>query len=94
MKKILQICCLLIGLTAVSYAQVAHPAVGNAEEKAKGLQRQLTLTGDQTGKIAAIYKESTESFEKIKKAEHGNPDKLTKSGNSLRAATIKRSKEY
>src|SRR5882762_9010773 len=91
MKKILQICCLLIGLTAVSYAQVTHAAT-DPVEKAKGLQRQLTLTGDQTGKIAAIYKESTESFEKIKKAEHGDSDKMTKPILSLRAATIKKIK--
>ena len=59
MKKICLICCLLIGLTAVSYAQVTHAAT-DPVEKAKGLQRQLTLTGDQTTKVAAIYKESSE----------------------------------
>jgi Spy/CpxP family protein refolding chaperone len=88
MKKIWQICCLLIGLTTASYAQVAHPTT-DPEEKAKGLQKQLTLTGDQTTKVAAIYKESAEKYEKIEKAEHGNSDKLAKSISPLRAATIK-----
>ena len=92
MKKVWQICCLLIGLTAASYAQVSHPEPGNAEEKAKGLQKQLTLTNDQTTKVAAIYKESTEKFEKIKKAEHGDADKMKKPSLSLRAATIKKIK--
>lgn len=92
MKKIWQICCLLIGLTSVSYAQVAHPAGPNPEEKAKGLQKQLTLTDDQTTKVAAIYKESTESYEKIKVAEHGSSDKMKKSSLPLRAATIKKIK--
>ena len=92
MKKIWSICCLLIGLTAVSYAQVSHPAVGDPEEKAKGLQRQLTLTGDQTTKVAAIYKESAGKFEKIKKAQHGNSDKMMKSSLPLREATIKKIK--
>jgi protein CpxP len=52
MKRIWQLCCLLIGLT--------------------------------------IYKESAEKFERIKKAAHGNSDKMTKSSNPLRAATIKK----
>ena len=81
----------MIGLAAVSYAQGVHSAV-NPEEKAKGLQKQLILTGDQTTKVAAIYKESAEKLEKIKKAEHGNSDKMTKSSLSLRAATIKKIK--
>ena len=89
MKKTWQLCCLLIGLTTASYAQVSHPAPGNPEEKAKGLQKQLTLTDDQTTKVAAIYKESAEKFEK---AEHGNSDKMTKSTSPLRAATIKKIK--
>ena len=92
MKKIWPICCLLIGLTTASYAQTSHPAPGNPEEKAKGLQKQLTLTGDQTTKVAAIYKESAEKFEKIKKAEHGNSDKMMRSSLPLRAATIKKIK--
>src|SRR6266700_3892418 len=91
MKKICQICCLLIALTAVSYAQVL-PSAPNPEEKAKGLQKQLILTGDQTTKITAIYKGPYESFKKIKKAEHGNADKMMKASRSLRAATIKKSK--
>ena len=52
----------------------------------------IGLTGDQTTKVAAIYKESAEHFEKIKKAAHGDSDKMTKSSPSLRAATIKKIK--
>jgi Spy/CpxP family protein refolding chaperone len=92
MKKIWQICCLLIGLTSVSYAQVSHPAPGYPEERAKGLQKQLTLTDAQTTKVAAVYKESAEKFEKIKKAEHGDSDKIKKQSLSLRTATIKKIK--
>jgi len=92
MKKICQICCLLIGLTSVSHAQTSHVGYGDPEEKAKGLQKQLTLTDAQTTKVAAIYKESIESFDKIKVAEHGNSDKIKKSSLSLRAATIKKIK--
>ena len=91
MKQIWHVCFLLIGLTSVSYAQVSHLAT-LPEEKAKGLQKQLTLTGDQTTKVAAIYKESAEKFEKIKLAEHSNSDKTMKSISPLRAATIKKIK--
>lgn len=53
MKKMWLICCLLIGFTAVNYAQATH-ATNNPVEKAKGLQNKLKLTDEQTTKIAAI----------------------------------------
>ena len=92
MKKVLSICCLLIGLTSVNYAQTSHPATADPAEKAKGLQKQLKLSDAQTAKIAAIYKESAEKFEKIKVAEHGNTNKMTEAIKPLRAATIKKIK--
>ena len=89
MKKISLICCLLIGFTGVGYAAVSHsPAEPGA--KAKGLQHVLKLADEQTTKIASIYKESAEKCEKIKKAEHGNSDKVAKAIRPLRAATIKK----
>jgi len=91
MKKIGLICCLLIGLTTASFAQAAKTTTDPAE-KAKGLQKQLKLTDAQTTKVAAIYKESAEKFEKIKVAENGNTDKMMKSIGPLRAATIKKIK--
>ena len=92
MKKILSICCLLIGLTSAGYSQASHPVPGNPEEKAKGLQKELKLTDVQTTKIAAIYKESAEKFEKIKADEKGNTDKMVVAIRPLRAATIKKIK--
>ena len=92
MKKILLLCCLLLGLTAAVYAQAGHPAVGNPEEKAKGLQKELKLTDKQTAKVAAIYKESAEKFEKIKAEDHGNTDKMMVAIRPLRASTIKKIK--
>jgi Spy/CpxP family protein refolding chaperone len=91
MKKILLICCLFIGLTAAR-AQGTHPVVGTPEEKAKGLQKELKLTDKQTEKIAAIYKESSEKFEKIKKEENGNTDKMVVAVRPLREATVKKIK--
>jgi protein CpxP len=92
MKRILSICFLLIGITATGYSQTSHPAIGNAEEKAKGLQKELKLTDSQTTKIAAIYKESAEKFEKIKAKEQGNTNKMLVAIRPLRAATIKKIK--
>jgi len=91
MKKILLICCLVIGITAAR-AQGTHPTMGTPEEKAKALKKELKLTDKQTEKIAAIYKESTEKFEKIKKEEHGNTDKMVVAVRPLREATVKKIK--
>ena len=91
MRKLFLVCFLLTGLTAASFAQATHTTT-DPVEKAKGLQKQLKLTDEQTTKVAAIYKESAEKFEKIKVAEHGNTDKMMKSIGPLRAATIKKIK--
>jgi protein CpxP len=91
MKKILLICCLFIGLTSATFAQT-HLTGANAEEKAKGLQKELKLTDGQTTKIAAIYKESAEKFDKIKEKEHGNTNKMTEAVRPLRTATVKKIK--
>ncbi|MFI5161706.1 MAG: hypothetical protein ACHQHN_10545 [Sphingobacteriales bacterium] len=91
MKKILSICWLLMGLSVVNYAQTGHPTTDPAE-KAKGLQKQLKLTDAQTTQIAAIYKQSSEKFEKIKKEENGNTDKMLVAIRPLRTATIKKIK--
>ncbi|HEV8133648.1 MAG TPA: hypothetical protein VGP85_03180 [Pyrinomonadaceae bacterium] len=90
MKIIGLTCCLLIGFTAANYAQTTHPGVGAEEERAKGLQKQLNLTDNQTEKIAAINKETLEHCEKMKKTAHGDSNKMSKGIRSLRTATIKK----
>jgi hypothetical protein len=93
MKKIMLMCCLFLGIAAAVNAQkkVASP-VGEATEKAKGLQKQLKLSDKQTVKVSDIYKESAEKFEKIKVAEHGNTDKMMADVAPLRVETIKKIK--
>jgi Spy/CpxP family protein refolding chaperone len=91
MRKLFLVCFLLTGLTVAGNAQAKHTTT-DPIEKAKGLQKQLKLTDEQTTKVATIYKESAEKFEKIKVAEHGNTDKMMKSITPLRAATIKKIK--
>jgi len=92
MNKILLICCLFIGLTTASRAQATHTGTSEPVEKAKGLQKQLKLSDKQTEKVAGIYKESSDKFDKIKADEHGNTNKMLASVSSLRTVTIKKIK--
>jgi protein CpxP len=92
MKKLLLICCLLIGTMASSQAQTKIAGTADPVEKSKALQKELKLTDVQTKKIAAVYKSSSEKFEKIKAEEHGNTNKMTTRIAPLRAETIKKIK--
>ena len=89
MKNLLLACCLFIGVTSTAFAQ---KTTTDPVEKAKGLQKELKLSDNQTTKVAGIYKESAQKFEKIKADEHGNTDKMMKSITPLREATIKKIK--
>jgi protein CpxP len=92
MKRILLLCCLFVGLTAASYAQTTKKTTTDPVEKAKSLQKELKLSDNQTSKIAAVYKESSEKFDKIKAADKGNTDKMMKDIGPLRTETIKKIK--
>lgn len=80
------LCCLIIGFTTAVNAQTA------SSEKAKELQKQLKLTDKQTDKISAIYNESSQKFEKIKKDEKGDNAKMMVAIKPLRIETIKKIK--
>lgn len=92
MKKLLLMFCLFIGLAATGYSLGNSPDLPDPLKKAKGLQKELKLTDAQTTKIAAIYKESAEKFEKIKADEHGNTNKMLPAITPLRKSTIKKIK--
>ena len=91
MKKVLLICCLVIRISAAAFAQ-KQATTSDPAEKAKGLQKELKLTDDQTTKITAIYKESSEKFGKIKKDAGGNTNKMLVAVRPLRTETIKKIK--
>ena len=91
MKKLLLICGLFIGMTTALIAQPKKVAT-DPVEKAKGLQKELNLSTRQTEKVADIYKESVEKFDKIKVKENGNTNKMLADVRPLRAATIKKIK--
>ncbi|MBS1528431.1 MAG: Spy/CpxP family protein refolding chaperone [Bacteroidetes bacterium] len=67
MKKFLLVCCVLLGLTAVSRAQGGGMR-RSPEERAKQLQTQLKLTDDQTAKITAIYQAQSVKVDSIRNA--------------------------
>ena len=92
MKKVLLMCCLFIGLATASRAQANHPTVSDPAEKAKGLQKELKLSDNQTAKVTVIYQDSYQKFDKIKTAEHGNTNKMLADIGPLRIATIKKIK--
>ena len=87
MKKLMMLCGLIMGLATAVSAQTAGV---NSSEKAKELQKQLKLTDKQTTKISAIYEESSQKFEKIKKEEHGDNVKMMVAIKPLRTETIKK----
>ncbi|MDR6943935.1 Spy/CpxP family protein refolding chaperone [Mucilaginibacter pocheonensis] len=71
MKKILLMCCFLMGIAAVSHAQGGGMRK-SPEERAKDLQTQLKLTDDQTTKITAIYKEQATKMDSVRTAANGD----------------------
>lgn len=71
MKKILLMCCFLIGISAVSHAQGGGMRK-SPEDRAKDLQTQLKLNDDQTTKITAIYKEQSTKMDSVRTAANGD----------------------
>ena len=71
MKKLLLMCCFLVGITAVTHAQGGGMR-RSPDERAKQLQKQLSLNDDQTAKITAIYKSQTPKMDSIRTAANGD----------------------
>ncbi|MBS1531700.1 MAG: Spy/CpxP family protein refolding chaperone [Bacteroidetes bacterium] len=67
MKKLLIMCCILLGFAAVSRAQGGGQR-RSPEDRAKQLQTALNLTDDQTAKITAIYQAQAKQVDSIRTA--------------------------
>jgi protein CpxP len=67
MKKLMLMCCFLLGITAISRAQGGGGQRSPAD-RAKALQTQLSLTDDQTAKITAIYQAQAAKVDSIRSA--------------------------
>ncbi|MEN0053481.1 MAG: hypothetical protein AAGC65_07415 [Mucilaginibacter sp.] len=86
MKKILLMCCFLIGISAASHAQGGRMR-RSPEEMAKGLQTQLKLTDDQTTKITAIYKDQATKMDSVRTAANGDRAAMREAMMPMRKAT-------
>jgi Spy/CpxP family protein refolding chaperone len=88
MKKLLLMCCFLMGITAVSRAQGGGGRM-SPEDRAKMMQTQLKLTDDQTAKVTAIYKAQTVKMDSVRTAANGDRDAMRAAMGPLREATNK-----
>jgi protein CpxP len=86
MKKILMVCCFLLGISAVSFAQ-GGGGRRTPEEQAKNLQTQLKLTDDQTAKITAIYQTQAKSMDSVRTASNGDRQAMMQAMRPMREAT-------
>ena len=86
MKKFLLMCCILLGISAVSRAQGGGMRM-SPEERAKQLQTQLSLNDDQTAKVTAIYKTQAAKMDSIRTAANGDRDAMRAAMTPLRQAT-------
>ena len=73
MKKLLLVCAIVLGVSAMSHAQGRQQR--SPEEQAGQLKTSLALNDDQTAKVTAIYK-----------AQAASRDSLMKAGGDMRSA--------
>lgn len=88
MKRFLFLFYIFIGITKVGLSQTNQLTDKDFFEKAKRLQKLLSLTNVQTNKLAAIFKDASQKFERLKINGSGNVNKLTAAIAPLRTQTI------
>src|ERR1700733_9089708 len=86
MKKILLICCFLLGIAAVSHAQGGGQRMSPAD-RAKQMQTQLNLNDDQTAKITAILQTQATKMDSVRTAANGDRDAMRAGMTPIRTAT-------
>jgi protein CpxP len=68
MKKLLLMCCFVIGISAVSRAQGGGGMRMSPDERVKAMQTNLKLTDDQSAKILAILKAGAAKRDSVRNA--------------------------
>jgi Spy/CpxP family protein refolding chaperone len=71
MKKLLLMCCFLMGISAISFAQ-NNRSMRTPAEQADQLKESLKLNDDQTAKIKTIYEGQTKSMDSLRTALNGD----------------------
>jgi protein CpxP len=92
MKKILLMCCFLLGISAVSFAQQGGGMRRSPEEQAKRLKEQLSLTDDQTSKLVVILQGESKTRDSLMTAANGDRNVMMQGFRSMmekRSAKIK-----
>jgi|GEM_PF-181079 len=88
MKKLLLVCCFVIGATAMSFAQGGGGRMQRSpEDQAKSLQTELKLNDDQTAKITAIYKDQAVKRDSLMKAANGDRQAMRQAFRPMMEAT-------
>jgi protein CpxP len=86
MKKIMLICCFVLGIAAVSRAQGGGQRMSPVDQ-AKAMQTRLNLTDDQTSKIAAILQTQATKMDSVRTAANGDRDAMRAGMGPIRTAT-------
>jgi protein CpxP len=86
MKKLLLVCCFLIGFTAITRAQGGGQRM-TPEDRAKMMQTNLKLTDDQTAKVTAIFKVQAAKMDSVRTAANGDRDAMRTAMGPIRKAT-------
>ncbi|MEP6613976.1 MAG: hypothetical protein ABJA76_18870 [Mucilaginibacter sp.] len=85
MRKIMLVCCFLLGIAAVSRAQGGGQR-RSPEDQAKELQTQLKLNDDQTTKITAILKVQATKMDSVRTAANGDRTAMRTAMGPIRTA--------
>jgi len=70
MKKLLLVCCIVIGISAASHAQGRQRQT--PEQQTAALKTSLTLTDDQATKVMAIYTAAAKTNDSLRTAANGD----------------------
>lgn len=71
MKKLLLVCCIVLGVSAASYAQ-GRGQQRSPQDQAAQLKTSLSLTDDQTSKITVILTAQAKSNDSLRTAANGD----------------------
>jgi protein CpxP len=85
MKKLLLVCCFLIGISAVSHAQGRQRMT--PEQQVAAMKTSLALNDDQVTKITAIYTTQAKSMDSLRTATNGDRDAMREKMTPMRTAT-------
>ncbi|QJD98150.1 hypothetical protein HH214_20850 [Mucilaginibacter robiniae] len=84
MKKILLMCCFVLGISAVSFAQGGGRQRPTPDAQAKQLQTDLKLTDDQYAKVLSVFQAQSKSMDSLMTASNGDRQTMMQSMRPLR----------